>query len=98
MSVPVLIDELEIAVVGTGVMGAGIAQVAAVHGHSVFLLDAARSEGRSGLVRIRSGPQEARGLGRLRNRGSVLASVQTLLNPWYRFTQHINVDGTLEVY
>ncbi len=45
-------SRMSIGVVGAGAMGAGIAQVAATHGHSVVLFDAQRSALEKGLAAI----------------------------------------------
>lgn len=41
-----------IGVIGAGTMGAGIAQLAAVHGHPVLLLDAAEGAAAAAIARI----------------------------------------------
>ena len=48
-------DAVQVGVVGAGAMGAGIAQVAAVHGHPVVLADAQPSA----ITRARTGHENA---------------------------------------
>ncbi|MEQ8698083.1 MAG: 3-hydroxyacyl-CoA dehydrogenase NAD-binding domain-containing protein, partial [Bauldia litoralis] len=52
---PALAKDATVAVIGAGTMGAGIAQVAATHGHPVVLFDAdaaAIERGLDGIAKI----------------------------------------------
>ena len=58
-------DPLPVSVVGAGAMGAGIAQVAAMAGHPVTLVDAATGAAEDGVARIIAGLQRLEARGRI---------------------------------
>ena len=74
-----LSKDVQIAVIGAGTMGAGIAQVAAQAGHSVLLFDAAEGATETGIEKI------GNGLSRLVERGKFtpeeVAGTLSRLNP-----------------
>jgi len=51
----ILDKTLQVAVIGVGTMGAGIAQVAAAAGHEVLLFDAAEGAAEKGKARLDKG-------------------------------------------
>ena len=63
---------MRIGIVGTGTMGAGIAQVAALAGHDVFIYDAQAEAGQQALLRIDQNLRKEIEKGRLSS--SVLAT------------------------
>jgi 3-hydroxybutyryl-CoA dehydrogenase len=58
-------DPLPVSVVGAGAMGAGIAQVAAMAGHPVTLVDAVTGAAEDGVARIIAGLQRLEAKGRI---------------------------------
>lgn len=75
---------LPIGVVGAGAMGAGIAQVAAVHGHQVVLADAMPAA----LVRARSGHEKA--LAREVDKGRLTADAATAVLARISYVHGVN--------
>ncbi len=65
-----------VAVVGTGAMGAGIAQVAARSGHQVLLLDASPAALAAGLERVRAGLRRDAARGLLTERAAAEAAAR----------------------
>ena len=68
---------MNIGIVGTGSLGAGIAQVAAQAGHEVFLYDAQPQVGQQALARIDQSLQKEVEKGRSKA-GAVMATLQRI--------------------